>query len=38
MYTIQTPSDSGVATPGFYMLFALNAAGVPSTAAIVRIQ
>lgn len=37
-YTIQTPSDSGVATPGFYMLFALNGAGVPSTAAIVRIQ
>ena len=38
MYTIQTPADSGVATPGFYMLFAMNGAGVPSTAAVVRIQ
>jgi galactose oxidase len=38
MYTVQTPADSGVATPGFYMLFAMNGAGVPSTAAIIRIQ
>lgn len=37
-YTIQTPADSGVATPGFYMLFAIDGAGVPSTAAIIRIQ
>ena len=37
-YTIRTPSDSGVANPGFYYLFALDAAGVPSTAAIIRIQ
>lgn len=37
-YTIRTPSDSGVANPGFYMLFALNGAGVPSSAAIIRIQ
>ena len=29
-YTLQIPSDAGVAMPGPYMLFALNAAGVPS--------
>ena len=29
-YTVVVPSDGGVALPGFWMLFAINALGVPS--------
>jgi galactose oxidase len=36
-YTVTTPANSGIGTPGYYMLFALNGAGVPSVAAIIRI-
>jgi len=32
------PSNPGIALPGYYMLFALNAQGAPSVAATVRIQ
>ena len=31
-YTLQVPSDTGIALPGYWMLFALNAKGVPSKA------
>ena len=34
---VLAPPDGGVAPPGYYMLFVLNAAGVPSEAAWVRI-
>ena len=37
-YTLATPANAGMATPGYYMLFALDAAGVPSVAAIIRVQ
>ena len=37
-YVLRVPSDPGVAVPGYYMLFALDARGVPSRAATVRIQ
>jgi galactose oxidase len=36
-YTLAIPSDAGIALPGYYMLFALNAQGVLSVAATVRI-
>lgn len=36
-YSLSIPSDSGVAIPGNYMLFAMNANGVPSVAKIIRI-
>jgi len=36
-YTVTTPANSSIGTPGYYMLFALNGAGVPSVAAIIRI-
>lgn len=36
-YTVQLPADPGIAPPGNYMLFALNAAGVPSRAPTIRI-
>ncbi|WP_175918723.1 RICIN domain-containing protein [Burkholderia pyrrocinia] len=36
-YSLSIPSDSGVAIPGNYMLFAMNASGVPSIAKIIRI-
>ncbi len=35
--TIQAPANVNVAPPTYYMLFALNAAGVPSVAAFVQI-
>ncbi|TAQ86337.1 hypothetical protein B7494_g5336 [Chlorociboria aeruginascens] len=31
-YTLTIPSDSGIALPGYWMLFAMNSAGVPSIA------
>ena len=37
-YIVSVPSDAGVALPGYYMLFAINAQDVPSVAATVQIQ
>jgi galactose oxidase len=37
-YTLSIPSDPGVVLPGYYMLFALDARGVPSVSATVRIN
>ncbi|CAB3808877.1 hypothetical protein LMG28614_06900 [Paraburkholderia ultramafica] len=37
-YLISLPSDPGVAVPGYYMLFGLNAKGVPSVSRTVQIQ
>lgn len=37
-YRVQTPSNSGYLLPGYWMLFALDAAGVPSVAKIVRVD
>lgn len=31
-YTLQVPADTGVAIPGYYLLFAMDANGVPSVA------
>lgn len=36
-YTLAVPSDSGIALPGYWMLFGLNSAGVPSLAQTVKI-
>ena len=36
--TLTLPADRGVLVPGYYMLFALDAAGVPSVSKIVRIS
>jgi len=36
-YTFVLPSDAGVALPGYWMVFVLNAAGVPSLATTVKI-
>ncbi|WP_436493303.1 discoidin domain-containing protein [Actinokineospora sp. HUAS TT18] len=36
-HTLTVPADPGIALPGHYLLFALDAAGVPSVAATVRI-
>ncbi|MBV9081574.1 MAG: DUF1929 domain-containing protein [Acidobacteriaceae bacterium] len=35
-YTVSIPSDTGVVTPGYYMLFANNAKGTPSVARIIK--
>lgn len=37
-YTLNLNADRGVLVPGFYMLFAMNAQGVPSVARTVRIN
>jgi galactose oxidase len=37
-YTLTIPADRGVVLPGYYMLFALDSAGVPSVARIIRIS
>ena len=37
-YTLSIPSDPGTVLPGYYMLFAQNARGVPSVAATLRIN
>lgn len=37
-YTLQLPADRGVLLPGYYMLFALNANGVPSISKTVQIR
>ncbi len=35
--SIQAPADANLAPPGYYMLFIVNAAGVPSVASVLRI-
>lgn len=37
-YLVTIPSDPGVVVPGYYMLFALNANGVPSVSRTLRIS
>ena len=37
-YTVQIPGDPGIATPGYWMLFAMNQAGVPGVAKTVLIR
>ena len=37
-YTLQLPGDPGIVLPGNYMLFALDANGTPSVAAIMNIR
>jgi galactose oxidase len=34
-YDLSVPSDPGVVSPGYYMLFAINPQGTPSVAAII---
>ncbi len=36
--TVQAPSTANLAPPGHYMVFIINANGVPSVASIVKIQ
>jgi galactose oxidase len=36
-YTVTLPANAGIATPGYYLLFALNAAGVPSISKIIKV-
>ena len=36
-FVLNVPSDPGITVPGYYMLFALNATGVPSAAAIIHV-
>lgn len=36
-YTATLPADSGILLPGYYYLFAINSAGVPSVAKTVQI-
>jgi galactose oxidase len=36
-YMLKIPADPGVVVPGYYMLFALNAKGVPSVSRTLRI-
>jgi hypothetical protein len=36
--TVTAPPNGNIAPPGYYMLFALNTAGVPSTATFVRLS
>lgn len=36
--TVQAPSNANLAPPGYYMLFIVDTSGIPSVAAIVRIQ
>jgi hypothetical protein len=36
-YTLAVPSDPGITVPGYWMLFALDAKGVPSVSAIIHI-
>jgi hypothetical protein len=35
-YDLSVPSDPGVVSPGYYMLFAINPQGTPSVAAIIQ--
>ncbi|KAH7074715.1 hypothetical protein BKA63DRAFT_414728 [Paraphoma chrysanthemicola] len=36
-YTVQIPADPGVALPGYWLLFAINAAGTPSVGKIIKV-
>ncbi|KAH7087595.1 hypothetical protein FB567DRAFT_348544 [Paraphoma chrysanthemicola] len=36
-YTVQVPADPGVALPGYWLLFAINAAGTPSVGKIIKV-
>lgn len=36
-YSMSLPTDAGILIPGYYMLFAMNAAGVPSVAKFVQV-
>jgi galactose oxidase len=36
-YTVTVPNDAGIALPGYWMLFAMNSAGVPSVSRIIKI-
>ena len=36
-FVLNVPSDPGITVPGYYMLFALDATGVPSAAAIIHV-
>src|SRR4029077_8507909 len=36
--TVQSPSSANLAPPGYYMLFIVNSAGVPSVASIIKVQ
>ena len=36
--TVTAPASGNVAPPGYYMLFALNAAGVPSVSKMVKLN
>lgn len=36
--TVQSPPDSNIAPPGYYMMFLLNSAGVPSVAMFVQVR
>jgi galactose oxidase-like protein/glyoxal oxidase-like protein/fibronectin type III domain protein len=36
--TVQSPSSQNLAPPGYYMLFIVNANGVPSVASIIKVQ
>ena len=37
-YALTIPAEPGVAVPGYWMLFALGADGVPSVAKVIRIS
>jgi len=37
-YTVAIPADRGIAVPGYYMLFAMDAAGTPSVSRIIQIR
>ena len=36
--TVQSPSSANLAPPGYYMLFIVNATGVPSVASMIQVQ
>lgn len=36
-YTLRVPSDPGICLPGYWLVFALNGAGVPSVAKTIRV-
>lgn len=36
-YSLQVPNDSGIALPGYWMVFAMNAQGTPSIAKSIRV-
>ncbi|HLL65178.1 MAG TPA: galactose oxidase early set domain-containing protein, partial [Micromonosporaceae bacterium] len=36
-HTVHIPADPGIAIPGYYMLFAMDAAGTPSVSRMIKI-